>query len=579
MALADIKTSVFADYAVLAVVALLCFWAVFFDGYPIGDDYKNQIIAFEVFREQVNQGEMYPRWLHDINHGFGGANLFFYPPLIYYVEYLIDLALPGEQPTTTILSFSALFFLILSGITCRLWLSSFCSRTGALAGAVLYMAAPYHLFIDLYERNNGAEFAVYAWIPLLFLFAQADGGNRAARAAKFGAVYALFVFTHLPSAVFVTPFAGLWALLYMAVRHEGPRNELLRPLAVEGLYYTACVGLGILIAGLYLFPAMTMLGTVRSHVLWSGPFYDYQNWFIWPQNSCPQPYDRLCSLLFLIAAGVTLLPLAALAFLCDRLTRERLRFFIACGFAALLCLFLITPGAAFVWHLIPPMQKIQFPYRLMVLGDLFFAAIMALLFSLKPNAGKVFTAHAVRGGLLIVLFFLSFHTARYVQDSWRPEKEFFEFRIKNRILTGEFFPNNPEMTISIPDFVEKTPTLPLYRTEPETIKADLIERVPRRFVFDVAANEPGTLLFRQFYFPGWAAEIVKDGEVPVPLEVRAAEPYGQVSIALPQGRYRLQLSLPTLPQEWIGGIMSVCGLILLTLLSISGWLRRTRRPA
>lgn len=579
MALADRKLTVFADYAVLFGAALLCFWAVFFDGYPIGDDYKNQIIAFEAFREQVNQGELYPRWLHDINHGFGGANLFFYPPLIYYVEYVVDLMLPGEQPTTTILSLSALFFLVLSGITCRLWLLSFCSRAGALAGAALYMAAPYHLFIDLYERNNGAEFAVYAFIPLLFLFAQEDGGSRAARAAKFAGVYVLFVLTHMPSAVFVTPFAGLWALLYRAVRHEGRREELLRSLAAEGLYFSACVGLGVLIAGLYLYPALTLLGTVRSHVLWSGPFYDYSLWFVWPQNSCPQPYDRFCSLLFLIAAGVVLLPIAALAFLCERLTPQRRRFFLACGFSALLCLFLITPAAAFVWHLIPPMQKIQFPYRLMVTGDLFFAALMGLLFSVGHETGKVFTAHAVRAGVLVILFCLSFHTARYVQNSWRPEKEFFDFRIKNRILTGEFFPKNAEMTVAIQDFVENTPETPLSRTEPDTIKAELIERAPRRFVFDVTADAPGVLFLRQFHFPGWAAEIIRDGKEPAPAEIRAAEPFGQVSVALPEGRYRLRLSLEALPQERIGGLMSVCGLILLAALCVTARARRSRRPA
>jgi hypothetical protein len=569
----------FEDYAVLFGAALLCFWAVFFDGYPIGDDYKNQIIAFEAFREQVNQGELYPRWLHEINHGFGGANLFFYPPLIYYAEYAIDLMLPGEQPTTTILSLSALFFLILSGITCRLWLLSFCSRAGALAGAALYMAAPYHLFIDLYERNNGAEFSVYAFIPLLFLFAQEDGGSRAARAAKFAGFYVLFVLTHMPSAVFVTPFAGLWALLYKAVRHEGRREELLRPLATEGLYFAACVGLGVLIAGLYLYPALTLLGTVRSHVLWSGPFYDYQNWFIWGGRRCPDVFSSFCFQISLLASVAFFLPLFGYFALTRFMDRQHKKLLSALVLLAACCFLLMTPLSLFIWEFFSPLKKIQFPFRFMILGDLFFSAIIGLLLSVKVDLKARSSILFSWAFIFLAFLFLGAHTSLFVQNSPHPDQQFFDFRIKNRILTGEFFPKNPEMTIAIQDFVEKTPETPFSRTEPETIKAELIERAPRRFLFDVTADKPGTLLLRQFYFPGWTAEIIRDGKEPGPPEVRAVEPYGQISVTLPEGRYRLRLSLDALPQERIGGLMSVCGLILLAALCITARVRRTRRPA
>lgn len=576
MAVGDIRKSSLADYAGLVVVGLLCFWAVFFDGYPIGDDYKNQIIAFEAFREQIEQGVLYPRWLQDINHGFGGANLFFYAPLIYYVEYVIDILLPFDAPTTTILSLNALFFLLFSGFSCRLWLLGFCSRWGAFAGAALYMAAPYHLFIDLYERNNGAESAVYAWTPLLLMLLQADGGRREARIAKFGAIYALFVVTHLPSAVVVTPFAGAWALLYAFMKHEGPRPELFRVLGAEGLHFAVSLGLGVLIAGLYLYPALTLLDLVRSHVMWSGPFYDYKNWFIWGGDRCPEVFGGFCMQMSLVATGTVFVPVLGCLAVSGHMSRHAKAVMGALAILIVACFFLMTPLSLFVWEFVTPLQKVQFPFRLMVVADLLFAGLIGLLFTPSAEAAHRFKVHGARICVFMVLAFLSFHTARFVQNSPHPDQEFFDYRIKHRILTGEFFPNNPEMTINILDFVDKTPALPLYRTEPETIKVALVERTPRQFTFAVEAERPGVLYVRQFYFPGWAAEIIRDGKEPGPPEIRAVEPYGQVSLALPKGHYQVRLFMSRLPQELIGGLMSLCGLVLMLLLFFSERFKRRR---
>lgn len=580
MTLTALTHSRFTDFAVLITVALLCSWAVFYDGYPIGDDYKNQIIAFEAFREQLDQGEIYPRWLSDINHGFGGANLFFYPPLIYYVEYAIGSALPAGTATTTILAVSSALFLILSGLSCYAWLSSLMARPGALAGAALYMAAPYHLFIDLYERNNGAEFAVYAWVPLLFLFAQTDGRSRALRAAKLAAVYTLFVLTHLPSAVFVIPFAGLWALLYAAIRHEGPRPALTPRLIQEGAFFTACVGLGSAMAGLYLVPALTLLDLVRSHVLWSGLFYDYKNWFIWSGTRCPAAYNDFCILMTFVVTGTIFAPVAGYFLLCKQMRSGERRCFAALAFLAGSCFFLMTPLSSLIWDALTPLQKIQFPFRLMVLGDLLYAGMAGLLFSLKAEKARPIMSAAACGGMLLVMAALTLYTARYVQQSWHPDKAFFDFRIEKRILTGEFFPNNPEMTVKIPDFVEQTPEIPLARTEPATgISAALAERTSRRLVFEVHANTPGVLLLRQFYMRGWTAHVLRKGAAPEAAEIKASEPYGQISVDLPQGSYQLTVALPILRQEQAGGFLSLGGFIVFFMLCASSAIFRAHAPA
>lgn len=561
------------DYGILALAAFLCFLAVFHGGYPIGDDYKNQIIGFEAFREQINQGELYPRWLNNINHGFGGANLFFYPPLVYYVEYGIGLIYPAQ--TTSILCVSALLFLLLSGLTCRLWLSSFCSRRGALAGAILYMAAPYHLFVDMYERNNGAEFAVYVWVPLLFYLVQTPKNetSRLARSAKIGLVYAAFLLTHLPSAVFITPFAGLWGLGYRFIHHDEPRRGLGRLMVFESVFLVFSFALGLLVCGLYLVPALTLLDTVRSYVLWGGPFYDYKLWFIGHQNQCPGPYKAYCSLLFIVAAGAILPGVVCFSLFYERLETTQKRIFIFLFILSVLCLFLMTPFASFIWYFAVPLQKIQFPYRLMILMDLFCAAFAGFIFSRSQNQKAKMVNFAAQGGVLAVFAVISFFTARYVIQSWHPEMPFFEYRIEHRILTGEFMPKNEEMTVNINDFVEKTPPQPLWRTEGPEAKISLQSQAPRNLTFKIQAGEPTVFILRQFRFAGWQAFLTRENGEHTPIQIKAIEPYGQVSVSLPKGTYDLHFLIPLLWQEKVGAYMSIAGLILICGLFVLSILR------
>ena len=296
-------------------------WLVFFNGFPIGDDYKNQIIAYEAFKEQVQAGELYPRWLHNINHGFGGANLFFYPPLIYYVSYFIDIVGLQQFDTLHVLILNVSFFLILSGITCYFWLSSFCSRYASVVGALLYMIAPYHLFIDVYERNNVAEFAAFAWIPLLFLLSLRQPFPKYVLGILLALVYALFLVTHLPSAVFVTPFLVFAKGCSILTAHE----RSIEKISTFGVFLF-CLFLGGCLAGIYLYPALTLLDSVRSQVLWSGPFYDYKQWFLWwPSSSWPPVFKNYGVLLFAIASFQFFVPLALFVYFFLNLDESRVK--------------------------------------------------------------------------------------------------------------------------------------------------------------------------------------------------------------------------------------------------------------
>ena len=66
---------------VLAVAALILSLPVFVRGPMLaGHDTKEHLSFGEHFAEQFWQGDLYPRWLLNMNNGLGSASFFVYPP-------------------------------------------------------------------------------------------------------------------------------------------------------------------------------------------------------------------------------------------------------------------------------------------------------------------------------------------------------------------------------------------------------------------------------------------------------------------------------------------------------------------
>lgn len=557
---------IFLPYFLLGVVALMGFLMLFYNGFPIGDDYKNQIIGFDAFLSHVKAGDPYPRWFSGVNQGFGGAHLFFYPPFIFYIGLLVDFVTFGALSTLQVISGTYFLLLFASGLSCYAFLSSICERKAAWLGAALYMLLPYHLWIDVYERNATAEFSAYIWVPLLFLFI----GKDLSRPRFFAGVaicYFLLIVSHLPSAVFVSPFLGAYALF--KAWEIGNRSRALAFL----LWFGGAIVTGMLLSGLYLFPAMTLQEHTRAaYALWEETsFKNYALWFLWPKNSCPG-YGTFCTLLFFTGLVQLLLPVFIFLFSLGALSKSK-KYFKLSMFLMLLIvssLFMMTPASSFLWEISPPLQKIQFPYRILLVQDFLFVSLFSLcLTAVVKNKGL--RAFPWFGVALLPLILLTAYTAIFVQRSWHPDQAFFDQYFKSRILPGEFIPKNEEMTIDIKDFIAMEQMPSTWWSDEEGAALNLVSQGPREMLFDVTMPQDGEVSIRQFYFPGWDAYVItEDGTTSLP--VHAAEPYGQISLKLPEGEYQLVIRLPMLRAEKIGVGLSLLGIMVLIGLAL--WPRK-----
>lgn len=75
--------------ALIAGAGLLFAIPAFVNVYLAGHDFFFHVMFSHHFTEQLWQGDLYPRWMQQMNAGFGSPIFFFYAPLPYYITSLL----------------------------------------------------------------------------------------------------------------------------------------------------------------------------------------------------------------------------------------------------------------------------------------------------------------------------------------------------------------------------------------------------------------------------------------------------------------------------------------------------------
>ncbi|MGH1402605.1 MAG: 6-pyruvoyl-tetrahydropterin synthase-related protein [Alphaproteobacteria bacterium] len=530
-------------YILIIISAAALSFLMFQNGFPIGYDYKHQIVAMDAVLTQMHNGEAYPRWLSDVNNGFGGLNLFFYPPLIYYTGFLIDTITMQNLSITQILCGVGFTFLSLSGISFYIFAQTITSKKKALIASIIYISLPYHLWFEIYERNALSELSAYIWPPLIFYFLNNIFLRRSNAILGLSLSYAFLIISHLPTAVFTGLFAGFYAIIRMV--------------ELKSLSYTISLSfafiLSIGLSALYLYPALSLLDHTNSNYLWSG-YYDYKNWFIFPPSQSISP-DISLRLFVIALLQCLIVPLSCIIMAKDN-KQDILRY----GALSLTCFFLMTQASQGLWSAFPPLQKIQFPWRLLLISDFLYTVLLCYaLHNIRTIRSLTFPVKStliICAGLHIATHI---YIAQYVQRSPHPPTHEFEKAINNKFLTQEFIPDNPQFTASINDLLNTEHKI--LNIVKGTADITLNRKEPRHIALNVHAQTDTTIEIGQFHFHGW--EVLKNKEnITENVNIRNAKPFGQIRIDIPKGQYSLSLTIPPLPQEIIGLIISVCSILI-----------------
>ena len=229
----------------IALIAIFCAWPLVLFGYPAnGDDAPFHFFYTQGFFRGLAAGELYPRWLSDLEGGLGAPSFYFYGPVAYYISSSVAF-ITGLRDGLDILAATTPLILFASGLAAFVWLRTFVSAWPAAVGAGLYMIAPYHLLLDYWVRGDFAEAAAYIWIPLCFLAVEDFRARNVRGFLLLPPSIALLTMTHVIASVLTLAALAVYALVR------------LRSWPVWFGVTLAGVS-GLAMAGIYLLP-MTML--------------------------------------------------------------------------------------------------------------------------------------------------------------------------------------------------------------------------------------------------------------------------------------------------------------------------------
>ena len=538
-------------------------------GLPFADDSEEHGERYVLFASQFWRGELYPRWLGKFNNGLGSPVMFVYGALGYYVPAILRpiLRFPsdGVQESREI-AFGLWIALALSGLTAFWWLRSVLARFYvAVFGALLYMAIPYHLAIDLYKRDAVAEVWAFVWMPLVLYFAFRMVRSPGATSVVGLAVsYGLLVFTHLLTSLIFTPVAIAIPLVF----EKGSRR------LTAAMQTALALGLGAALAGVYLFPALmhekyvspSRLGQLHPHLYYTANFLSLRR--DWAEPGGRGDYQWKISWLALSALA---------ACLCALFLKSNWRKDLTAGFWAAIALVssaMMFHSSDFLWRLLPQLQAIQFPYRFNTILSIATVALIALALDsmrLPIRGWRILLAAGIVAA--IALWFVSDAKTILTFTPWRAKTD-------QTLLTSELVRDvlMPGWTSATDPEYQQTPGMfalsQRAKVEGAGLRDASLEHLSSRQVRLTENGSGGWVTIPLLFYHGWTA-VAENGEQ-LTLKAQAD---GLAVVETPPGSHQIRITLPWGTDEKTGlALSSIAALVCLALL-VTAKLRPLATPS
>jgi hypothetical protein len=531
--------------------ALTSSWPLFSAKIPSGHDTYEYIPRLVEFHENIKHGIFLPRWAANLGNGHGEPFFIFNPPMIYYLG---EIFLLGGSSVVNALNSASFLIVLLSGFFLFLLAREFWGPSGGIFGAVAYIYAPY-FHVVLYVRQALADFSAFMFLPLT-IYAFYKSEQRRGFVILASLALAGLLLSSNPIALVFFPVI----LLYLGLRLISFRN-------IPGFKrQSLALLLGLMISAYFWLPALLEKKFVKLDRLYEG-YLNYQNHFVYLNQlwssfwgygiSLPGSGDGMS---FQIGwLHLALLPLAVMIAYRDRPrswttldTKQPERFFHLTFFLGILLgsIFFSTYLSQWLWHLLPLLQIIEFPWRILTITAFTSSFLAGAVFiCLPPGRSRLLLLATL---LPLILLFYQAHA--------RP-------RESHRVDENSFSPRNiAQHHLAATTRLEYEPVFvkelraytPDFEVLDGLIRPMRVIRHVDSLALDIQALQPSRLRVNIHYFPGWRLTI-QGQEQPIDFSNR----YGLMEFGVATGYQRILLRLqPSLVRAVSLGI-SRLGLLLL----------------
>jgi 6-pyruvoyl-tetrahydropterin synthase-like protein len=514
------------------------------------------------FSQQFWAGELYPRWLLQINHGLGSPNFFVYGPLPCYVSALLE-------PLARILhvsAFSAAAYLALfgSGVCAFVWLDAMVGHKAAFLTAVLYMMMPYHLWADFYRRCALSECWALVWMPLILHFASEVIARKPRAAIGLALSYAFLVASHLFTVLIFSLLPIAVALVFSA------RGQRIRSASIVAL--SMMLGAGL--AAIYLVPALFHQRFIPAARLIAPGYNNWEHGFLSPRSllhfSIGSAIDFLRPISWIGLNMTLVIAICATATFrhAQPELNKKIRFWVSiCALSLFFMLKLSKP----LWRLLPTLQLIQYPWRFHALLCVAALPVIAILLAQLdwPPRGAQATALAI-AAILFGSWFLTWPDIIKGYRYERPTPPSTNLIIDYDSLSPAWLPPNTDVASAL-----------LASQHAQVTFADgagsAIVQLwkPRQIKFESTSPAGGWADVNQFYYPAWRAQSI---ELARPLPVLPRMPEALIRLWIPPGVQHIDLEIPIGRDEILGRWITLISLSICACIALrtKTWIRPAR---
>jgi hypothetical protein len=561
----------------LPLLALIAVAPLIAHGCSCGHDFEFHLESWLDAAAQMRHGTLDPAWTVTAAWNAGEPRFLFYPPLSWILGALLALTMPLSAAPIV---FTAVA-LLGAGVAMYALARDYASTGVAILAAAIYIASPYMLF-TAFERTAYGELLAAAWIPLLLRAVMREKPGIAGIAVP----TALLWLTNAPAAVigmYTLMVIGVVRIAFALYRRSRTTAQMLL------IRFGAGGGLGLTLAAFYLVPAAYERRYVQVAMAIIANMRVEDNFLF--GHTGDGPHDRVLRTASFIAVGMLIAAVislvAAFALLWKR-PRTDMEDIAATPLFVLttltLCIaFLLAPISLPLWHHLPELAFLQFPWRLLCVLGATLALTIAL--ALRPIPS---TKASLASTIVVALVFVGGMTAWKISAFRQPCEATDLPSVRAQLFalhhgvepTDEYTPTDADNDVlrwDDPDhWLASNPgafapgtvpnpaaTIINYDVPPPTDQT-VSGVAPRRL--QLSLSQPEILVLNLRDFPAW--QVFRNDAL---VTQRLQRDDGLLAIALPAGASVIDVRWHRTWDQILGNVLSVVALLVLGTL-----LRRSR---
>ncbi len=574
-------------FLILPLAAFIAILPLILQGCSCGHDFDFHLLNWFEAAHQFTHGNLHPTWAYTPAWNAGEPRFIFYPPISWTLGAILGLILPWTW-TPIIYTWLAL---TAAGLALYHLAKTFAPQNAALIAATFYIVNPYTLF-TAYERTAYAELLAAAWIPLLLHAILRDKVT----IPRIAIPLALLWLTNAPAAVMASYTLALLTLIRLCIPATNPgapsiaasprwvghsrkaRTALtdLPPISRAQLAATTAAGtlLGLALAAFYIIPAAYQRRFVQINMAILPGLHPQDNFLFHhtaprrrPRSSPPHRLDHRCH----PDPPHRHLPSPRTNPQPNPLTQRRSPSSLA--ILTLTITLLLTPLSAPVWHHLPELRFLQFPWRLLAILAPTLSLTLALALShinLKPLPTTLLSITIAAS--LTYSAYTAFHQPCDPEDTVAARLAHFRSPNPASEPTDEYTPITA-------DNDALAPTNPPYwlADTPEAPAPSNSQSGPTPTHFSFKATQPGFLILNLRDYPFWDVASTDPHSMSLHRPEHIHRDDGLIALPLYYAAdYTIDITYTRQADETIGLIITIFATLLL--FTLIAYHRNNQRP-